>query len=161
MAASEAWAQLPGESGDAYARFLIFRNLGPRRSLRRAYHHYLTVHDGFTGGKERLHVPGQWCADSADHFWIDRAAAWDVRNLTAYGARLASLHVQSITSIAEKNARYARKLKPGDDGWAGLVASVKVVGEYLTPEVMRGLQDRGTRREPVPAPGPDGLAAVE
>lgn len=139
---AEPWDKLSGESDDAYSRFLIYRNLGPKRSFRKAYLHYLQVYDGYTGGIKRLHLPGQWTRDTLEHFWVDRAAAWDVRNLSAYGNKLAALHVRSITVIAEKNAKYATRLNPGDDGWPDLMASVKVVAGFLTPEVVRGIQDR-------------------
>ena len=152
----EPWDRLPNETPPAYARFLMYRNLGPRRSLRRAYLHDLRVSDGYTGGVKRLHVPGQWYADCAANFWVDRAAAWDVRNLTAYGARLAVLHTRAVTTIAEKNARHAAKLNPGDDGWTDLIASMKLVAEFLTPDIIRAIQERN---KPAGAPVPVGAPA--
>lgn len=139
---AEPWDKLSGECDEAYSRFLIYRNLGPKRSLKRAYLHFLRTDDEYTGGIKRLHVPGQWHRDCVDQFWVDRAAAWDVRNLSAYGSRLAAFHVRTITQLAEKNARYAAKLNPGDDGWTDLMASVKAVQGFLTPEVVRGIQER-------------------
>lgn len=161
---AEPWDKLPGESDEAYARFLIYRNLGPKRSYRKAYHHYLRIHDGFTGGKERLHLPGQWCSDSSEHFWANRAAAWDVRNLSVYGARMAALHVAAVTRIAEKNARWAARLNPTDAGWSALVASVRVVAEFLPPEVVRGIQERNKPARPAAVPAgsdDDARRAVE
>ena len=142
MGMAEPWDKLSGESDEAYSRFLIYRNLGARRSLRRAYCHYLRVYDGYTGGTKRLQPPGNWTDEHAAHFWAQRAAAWDVRNLTAYGARLAVLHVRAVTAVAEKCVRSAERLEPGDDGWADLLESLRLVGEYLTPDVIRGIQER-------------------
>lgn len=151
----EPWEQLPYESNDAYARFLLYRNLGMKRSLIKAYHSYLVNHDGFTGGRERLHIPGQWLRDSSDHFWGERCSAWDIRNLTVYGAKVAVLHVQAITTVAEKNARWASKLRPGDEGWSDLVTSMKLVSDFLTPEVVRGIEARGKRARSAVQSEPD------
>lgn len=141
--AGEPWAQLPGEDAEAYRRFLCYRNVGIRRSLRRAYLHYLRAYDGYSGSPNGIrHLAPQWLADSKAFFWKDRATAWDIRNLHAYGGRVAVLHMQAMTMIAAKNARAAARLEPGDDGWADLIASVKLVAEFLTPDIVRGIQDR-------------------
>lgn len=154
-----AWEQEPAEDADSYARFLVYRNCGPTRSLRKAYFRYLQAYDGYTGGTERLHVPGTWHKDCVEHQWVNRAAAWDVANLVSHGARLVALHAGTVLQIAKKNARAARRLKPGDDGWDDLCKSTKLVQEWLTPEVVRGVQERGrgVGRKSVRAGGDDGV----
>lgn len=151
--AGGAWEREPDEDADSYARFLVYRNCGPTRSLRKAYHRYLQAYDGYTGGTDRLHVPGTWHRDCVAHQWVNRAAAWDVANLVSHGARLVALHAGTVLQIAKKNARAARRLAPGDDGWDDLCKSVKLVQEWLTPEVVRGIQERGrgAGRRAVPA----------
>jgi hypothetical protein len=158
MTDRDPWEQLPGESVEAYARFLYYRNCGFGRSFRKAYRKYLQATDGYTGGVRGLQPPGCWVRDAGDHFWKSRARAWDLRNLHTYGGRVAVLHTQALVSIAEKNARCARRMSPGDDGWPHLISSVRLVQEYLTPEVMRGQRERGRAgRESVPAAGDDGV----
>ena len=98
------------------------------------------------------------------NLWANRAAAWDVRNLSVYGARMAALHVAAVTRIAEKNARWAARLNPTDAGWSALVASVRVVAEFLTPEVVRGIQERNKPARPAAVPAgsdDDARRAVE
>ena len=158
----EPWDKLSAESDEAYARFLMYRNLGPGRSLRKAYKHYLTAYDGFTGGTKRLHVPGQWHADCVAHFWVERSNAWDVRNLYKYGARAAVLHVRTVVALAQRNARAVRELKPGDQGFTDLLASVRVVAEFLTPDVVHGIQERNQPAVPAAVPaGADERRRVE
>jgi len=149
---ADPWAQLPGESDESYARFLIYRNLGPKRSLRKGYLHYLRAYDGYAGGVKGLHPPGCWYEDSGGHFWVDRAAAWDIRNLVAYGSKVAVLHVRAVTLMAEKNLRAVSRLSPGDDGWSGLVASMRLVSDFFTPDVVRGIQDRNQPARPALVP---------
>ena len=72
------WDRLPSEPDEAYARFLIYRNLRIGRSFRKAYLQYLRASDGYTGGLKGLHVPGNWRADAKAYFWAERAAAWPV-----------------------------------------------------------------------------------
>lgn len=160
--AREPWEQISGEPDEAYRRFLIYRNCGLWRSMRKAYHRYLQSQDGFTGGRERIHVPGSWIDDCRDWFWVNRASAWDIHNLSTYGARVAALHTQAIVQIAHKNARYGKKLKPGDEGYTDLLNSVRLVAEYMNPDVMRGIQAK-QRRKVLSAGRGDGRdrAAVE
>jgi hypothetical protein len=149
------WDRLPAETDEAYARFLIYRNLGIGRSFRRAYRHYLRECDGYTGGLERLHVPGSWRKDARAYFWAERAAAWDVRNLAAYGAKVAALHARAVEKVAKKNLRHAGTLTPADEAWPALMASLKVVQAFLSPEVVKGVQDRFQPARPA-APAPAG-----
>lgn len=139
---ADSWSKLPAESDEAYSRFLIYRNLGPCRSIRRAYFRYLQEYDGYRGGIKGINPPHNWRAECAEYFWVERSAAWDVRNLSAYGARIAVLHVQAMTKVAEKSVRYAKRLEPGDEGWGDLLDSIRLVAEFLTPDVIRAIQER-------------------
>ena len=112
------WDRLPAEPDEAYARFLIYRNLGTGRSFRKAYRHYLRECDGYTGGLKRLHVPGSWRPDAKAYFWAERASAWDVRNLAAYGAKVAALARRRPSPRWPRRtcgtpARSARQTTPG------------------------------------------------
>lgn len=150
----EPWAQLAKEPDNAYARFLIFRNCGINRSLRKAYRWYLNAHKELGQGYAELHntsgvdangktyVPAQWLRDYQQYDWAYRATQWDLSNLGAYGGRVAVLHVQALTKIAEKNVRWAGKLKPGDRGYADLCDSVRLIAEYLNPEVVAALREK-------------------
>lgn len=148
----EPWDQLATETDESYSHFLIYRNLGVSRSMRLAYKRYLEMYDGYTGSHKTLHIPGNWRQDQTNHWWSERASSWDIRNLHTYGARLAVLHVQSITKIAEKCVRQSKKLNPGDKGWSDLLDSMAVVQSYLTPDVVRGIAERNKIESAGPAP---------
>jgi hypothetical protein len=64
------WERQTTESARAFAAFCAYRDLGPSRSIDRAY----------TVTRER-HQPGraagQWNAWSVEHRWVERAAAYD------------------------------------------------------------------------------------
>lgn len=148
----EPWDQIRGEDDEAYAAFLIYRNIGMRRTLRKAYCHFLETHDGYTGGHKELNLPRSWRAASVSFFWKERATAWDIRNLHSYGARLAVLHTRAVTTVAEKCVRLSYELNPGDDGWADLLDSMDRVQNYLSPEVVKGIAERNKSTGPAPLP---------
>jgi hypothetical protein len=151
--AEQPWDRLPDESDESYSRFLHYRNLGLCRSYRKAYRQYLAESDGYTGGVKGLHVPGFWYREAKHYFWVERSSAWDVRNLSAYGARVAALHAEAVAQIARKNLRAAGRSAPGGDDWQDLMASMRVVAAFLSPELVKGVQDRFK-----PARGPDPAA---
>ena len=148
----EPWSRLPGESEDAYAHFLIYRNLGYSRSLKRAYFRYLQMYDEYTGDIKRLVIPATWRRQCMDHFWTQRATSWDIQNLHTYGSRLAVLYTQAVTKMAEKCVRVSRSKNPGDKEWPDLLDTVQTVREYLTPDVVKGIADRTKSAGPASLP---------
>lgn len=76
------WEQRDAESSAAFAAFLAYRNLGPGRSLSKAW-------EASKGDRKGIGVPGQWRQWSVTHRWIDRSRAWD-RFQDAEAARVAA-----------------------------------------------------------------------
>lgn len=148
----EPWDRLTNETEDAYSHFLIYRNLGFARSLKRAYFRYLQMDDEYQGGIERISVPGSWRKECMNNFWQQRATSWDIQNLHTYGSRLAVLYTQAITKMAEKCVRLSGSKNPGDKEWPDLIDTVGVVRDYLTPDVVKGIADRSKQSGPAALP---------
>ena len=140
------WDQLPGEPPEAYARFLIYRNLGPARSLDAAY-----AASNVTKRKRSDAASGQWREDSAAYGWGERAARWDIHNLTAVGAGAVAKFVQIIDLIAMRSLEALQdgSIKPKD--WAGLVNALDKLGAYIPAETVSQIRDTANR---------DGVAAI-
>jgi hypothetical protein len=51
----QPWDQQPDEPGRCYARFLLFRNMGPSRSVEAAYRLVARAKEG-----EKRRAPGAW-----------------------------------------------------------------------------------------------------
>jgi len=84
LEAGPIWERLPGESPQAYARFLIYRDMPPgQRSLRKL---------GFGRSQSE-----QW---SKQHNWVQRCAEWDL-----YMQRLAD--VQTEGAVVRMRSRHA------------------------------------------------------
>src|SRR4051812_42744623 len=89
-----SWAQQPVESDAAYARFLIYRNLGPERSLRSAF---VAAMGGPQKAAKRLQrLPGHWMRDSQRWNWTQRAKCWDVWTLKEEGRDACRLFFQGV-----------------------------------------------------------------
>ncbi|TAL08417.1 MAG: hypothetical protein EPO02_13110 [Nitrospirae bacterium] len=63
-----AWGRLPGESSQAFAAFVIYRDLGPHRSLDKAYK---------VRKPDAAKFSGIWSDWQAEHRWLERAQAYD------------------------------------------------------------------------------------
>lgn len=152
---SDPWRQREGESDESYARFLIYRNIGPGRSLQLAYETYLSTFRNATDatkGNKRPQVPGHWGDDSARHEWCDRAAAWDIGQLEAQGVELARLWAGILIAAATKAAVKLAdpRCKPKD--FMQALAVIDRVAPYLTPDALKHIQ---------PPAGGDGAARPE
>jgi hypothetical protein len=96
---SAPWEQQPRETMRGFAAFTVYRNLGPRRTLRAAAQAYF----GRTSGALERQLD-KW---SSAFRWVERACAWD-RHLDAE-ARQAM--VEARREMAQRQAQEARDLQ--------------------------------------------------
>ena len=163
MAESEpkAWQQRPGEPDESYARFLLYRNLGPGRTLQVAYNAFVSqfknAQEPDKRNKTQLSIPGHWGEDSARWEWVDRASAWDVHVFSTHGERLAVLWVGILTAAAEKCAQKLAdpKCKPRD--FMQCVAVVDKLAAFLSPDAVKSLQPAAGPAGPKPKPDRAGV----
>jgi hypothetical protein len=73
-----AWSQQRGESTESFAVFVIYRDLGPDRSLAEAQRLKGKPQDALKTATGKRNVSGCMKRWSRRWAWADRAAAWDV-----------------------------------------------------------------------------------
>lgn len=150
------WDQQPGEPGEAFARFLLYRNLGPGRSLQLAYETYVgtfrNANADATKGNKKPQVPGHWGDDSARWRWVDRASAWDIHTLSTHGQRLSALWVGILLAAAEKCAQKLAQpnCKPKD--FMQAVSVIDRLAPFLSPDAVKSLQPAAGTAEPTKKP---------
>jgi hypothetical protein len=129
------WDQLPNEPDAAYNRFLVYRNLGPSRSLQSAWDAQKVSNRGKSG-----RVSGQWQKDSADYQWVERANAWDGYQLQQAGAATVHNWINILSGIAGKTLEAINEgVKP--DNWSGVIQSAQVLGAHISPEAVNALAE--------------------
>lgn len=87
------WGPLPNESGKAYEGFKTYRDLGLKRSVRKA---------AATLDKSAS-LCGRW---SKRHSWPARAAAWDAEQADL----MKDAHLQAVTAMNDRHGQLARGL---------------------------------------------------
>jgi hypothetical protein len=87
----QPWDQQPGEPDDAYARFLIYLNIGPGRRLEDAFEQSRTgrAGRGRRTGRGRQQAYLAWFLEAERRRWRERAHAWDVSRIPAQLQELA------------------------------------------------------------------------
>lgn len=127
------WEQLENETPEAYTRFLVYRNLGPGRSIAAAY-------KAVKGGKKR-EPSGQWERDSVAYNWPDRAARWDVAQLSELVPEATANIFKAISETARIALRELEsgRLKPAN--WAELKETVTLLASFISPEVITSAID--------------------
>jgi hypothetical protein len=125
----EPWEQQPRETGRAFGAFAIYRDLGPRRSLRAATAKFY----GRTSSALERQVD-KW---SRTFNWVERVNAWD-RHLDALGCQtqeerrreMAERHVEVCRALQAKALQRLQELSPEELGPGDLlryiVEAVKV-----------------------------------
>lgn len=143
------WEQLEGEKSQHYSWFLAYRNLGPARTLERAYR--------AIKGDETLNLPGNWAELSARHRWVERATAWDVYVLSEAGARVVSLFVAAMEALALATLEGLATHRPKNFGES--LAGLEALGGLVPAETVEAVQQTAAERK-VPAIGGSGGPAV-
>ena len=121
------WDQLPNEPLTSYRRFLVYRNLGPGRSLDRAY-------EAIKGSKKQ--PSGYFAKISGKFDWERRATAWDIENMADQGARTAVNFVKTLEILAAKAILDAMKPEREIRNVDQLLDVLNVIGNFITPEVI-------------------------
>lgn len=153
------WEQREDESDAAYARFLVYRNLGPARSLDAAYALVATKRVKSRGSPKidtARRASGQWVQDSAAFDWAARATAWDVQVLTEVGRRAVVnfIHALELVSLKTLNELLNPKRRPAN--WHQLMEAVNLLGSFIPAETVAALQsDAAEHRTPAIGATPD------
>lgn len=147
----QVWEQQSDEPVSAYKRFLIYRSLGPARSVERAYEVYARSRansrpcaprvDGAeapTSGRIRS---GTWLANSLRWRWRDRADAWDATMLTQTVPEAMAAIFGSIGELARVTLEtlVGRELRP--TSWGQLVEAVSTLAGFIAPETVQAAID--------------------
>jgi hypothetical protein len=143
------WDRQPGESDKQYGHFLAYRDLGPARTVGRAYRR-ATNQGEFTRGQGAKRAPGFFRRLAQRWRWQERAGAWDVRNLQRYGERVAPLYVAMLERLAACGLKAAARHRPGQPEWEQVLATAALLGKLLKPArdagLMPGCRTCGRRR---------------
>lgn len=67
---SQPWERREGETSKAFAAFCVYRDLGPSRSVEKAYRQGI--------GRESAKIPGYFFAWASRYGWEARGLDWDV-----------------------------------------------------------------------------------
>jgi hypothetical protein len=107
--AARPWEQQAGEPDDAYARFLVYLNIGPWRRLEDAFK-ASRAGRGKQGRRGRQQDYLDWVLEAERRHWRERAHAWDMHrlpqmyeailvNLAALKAAMASKALEAIPRL--------------------------------------------------------------
>src|SRR4030067_400717 len=125
----QAWEQREGEQNEAYARFLVYRNLGVARSLDSAYCVALN--------RVKSRASGQWVKECSKYEWVMRASAWDVYVLTEIGQQVVVRYVNALDLAFQRiiESLANRKIKPRS--WGAIIDSITTLGGFIPQETVR------------------------
>jgi hypothetical protein len=151
----DPWDQLMGEPKESFCRFLFYRNLGPTRSLAKAYRAYLnTLPDAeakqqahtLTGVKKCSNrAPGNWYQDSIRHKWDSRSNSWDINQLQNVASDIAPMWAAILRTMVMKTAEALARPGFKPKSWRDAVLIFNQVAPYLNPDVFKALvQSSGT-----------------
>jgi hypothetical protein len=143
-----AWDQLRDEPDDAFGYFLIYRNLGPGRTLSLAYNFFCSTFrnanaEAIHSGKPRP-VSGQWCELSARWRWGERAADWDHHNFKQYGKRAAVKFVAALDKVADRVCEALARPGMRPRKWDDLVKALAIIQAYAGPGTITEFGERAS-----------------
>ncbi len=146
------WDQLKEEDAAAYARFLMYRNLGPTRTIDLAYALAREAKRG-KGKQTSKRASGEWMRNSTNFDWPMRASAWDVAMLAEVGKKVVVHYVHALERAALKTLAVLEDPKVKPRGWGGAIEAINVLGGFIPAETIAAI------RADTAVPGADGGGA--
>lgn len=137
----KAWEQLPDEPSEAYARFLIYRNLGASRSLDSAYKTTTEV----SKGNKKYRAPGQWRDDCVKYEWVQRSLAWDIEMMSTVGVSTVIRFINALDAIAQKSLATLVDPTKRPKDWKAAVDAINTLGSFIPAETVGAIQDNAAQ----------------
>jgi hypothetical protein len=135
------WDQQRDEPPEAFARFCLYRDFGPRRSLRKVYRASVRAAGREPAGNEgngRQQPPGCWTKECSEFSWVQRAHAFDVCCL-ATTAQQAVLRFTHCVNGASLRLLEAITHGPGPATWQEVTEALAVIATFIPPESLLAL----------------------
>lgn len=130
----QPWQKQEGESNTEYAKYLVYQNMGPGRTVLRAYRAYkqdpnITT---YSGAFRRL---------STVRRWIDRASAYDVYAMSDRGTGIVVNWVEALVLLSERtlSAIIDQDLRPKNLEEA--LRIIDVLSQFVTPETVQAARE--------------------
>jgi hypothetical protein len=130
------WDQWPNEPAGAYKRFVVFRELGPGRSLNRAYQEFLRL-SGVTKGVEGRRAPGCWQRYAEEWSWAERCHGFDIASFAARGQKVVVLYLECILEATRKLLRGIQNGR-GPVTEAEINDALETLARLIPPEAVYG-----------------------
>lgn len=152
---AELWHQQTEETDQAFVRFLFFLNLGPTRSVQKAYNAYVASNNSLKaidspggavvqpGGNltvieapkhaelSRKNISGAWQDDCVRNHWHYRASAYDKYHLMQMGKSVINDFYRAFESFAKKTADAIELAKFPSPEMADLRANLTLLAGYV------------------------------
>lgn len=155
---SERWEQLTDEPDAAYARFLVYRNMGVARSLDAAYRLTNPLTESAskrvktrrvkTATPDTRRANGQWAKDCRDYHWDERAKQWDIETLNDVGKAVVVKYVNALDLAIARILQALANEKMQPRGWAQVIETLTILGNFIPQETVAAV-----RQNPADAAG--------
>ncbi len=144
---ADPWDQLDNEPDIVYKRFLIYRNLGVRRTLPRANEVWAQME--MDAGVAPAEATCTWGNYSSRYHWWDRAQAWDIAMLKEQGRRLAAKHMAYLEALLERmHAALVANPDAAPKTWTELLGGAHEMAEHIPAATIAAAINGPAQRDP-------------
>lgn len=129
------WDQLPDEPDRAYAWFLVYLNLGPGRSIEKAYQ------SAIASNRVKSRASGQWSYYSSVYTWEARANAFDIETISEHGRDVVVNWVRTLSKLSELAFEKVSGGQIEIRNLTQLLEVINVLGNFVTPETIEAARE--------------------
>lgn len=156
------WDQKKGEPDKWHSWFLIYRNLGPGRSVDLAYRFFVGESPAKKHQKRQppRKCSGEWSEASRLWSWPARAIAWDIANLQQHGQKIVTLQLAILERYALKILAALDDERAKPKNWREITEAMKTLGTFISPEILESAVRAGAGGAGTDAPETSGSGAT-
>ena len=130
----DTWERLPEENSLWYGRFLLFRDMGPSRSLLGTVH---AEEAKKRKEKQSFSPPGAWSVAAKQWNWKERAEAWDAYIQRLNEAEIQRALTEGYAAIHERVKALNKMARLIEQSYADPADEQKTIFPWLTPDKIR------------------------
>ena len=95
----KSWEHQPDEPEDAFDRFVYYRDLGPTRSIDKAWRAWRLTAENASPGITDRRADGHWRSDSVEHSWRTRARDYDAHRFRTTNSAVLQKFTENLHSL--------------------------------------------------------------
>ena len=133
----KSWEQQPDEPDGSFDRFVYYRDLGPTRSIDRAWRAWQMTGENAAPRNADRRADGHWTKDSVEHSWRQRAREYDAHKFRTTNSDVLQKFTENLRDLALGVGVALEEIRP--QTFKEICYAIRILSKLIPPETVNVL----------------------